>query len=54
MPEEKAFSLTPFLLELSKEQNVKVYAPGMTYWYDVGKPGIIAVVERETGKEKLI
>jgi hypothetical protein len=54
LPEEEAFSLTPFFLNLSGEHVVKVYEPAMSYWYDVGKPGMTGTVEKELTKEKLL
>jgi NDP-sugar pyrophosphorylase family protein len=47
LPEEEIFSLTPFFLDLAREHPVRVAAPPMSYWYDVGKPGIIEQVEKE-------
>ncbi len=47
MPEEEVFSLTPFFLNLAREHPVRVASSPQTYWYDVGKPGIIEQVEKE-------
>ncbi len=52
MPEEEIFSLTPFFLQVARDHPVRVAEGAMTYWYDVGKPGIIAQVERERGTMK--
>lgn len=53
MPEEEVFSLTPFFLELARKYPVSVVAPPQTYWYDVGKPGIIEKFEQERGKKDI-
>ncbi len=53
LPEEEVFSLTPFFLELARTHLIKVETPAMSYWYDTGKPGIIATLEDEISPEKL-
>ena len=49
LPDEEVFSLTPFFLEQAREHVVRVSSPPQTYWYDVGKPGIIGKIEQERG-----
>ncbi len=53
LPEREIFSLTPFFLELARDHVVKVNETPMTYWYDVGKPGILDRVEAMIPPEKL-
>ncbi len=53
LPDEEVFSLTPFFLDLARDHEVRVNETPMTYWYDVGKPGMIEEVERKIPAEKL-
>ncbi len=46
LPDEEVFSLTPFFLDLAARHPVRVAEVPASFWYDVGKPGIIEEVER--------
>ncbi len=54
LPDEDIFSLTTFFLELSRKRDVKVFAPHMSFWFDIGKPGIIDTLEKAFPKDKLL
>jgi len=54
LPDEEVFSLTPFFLDLAARHRVQVAPLPVTYWYDVGKPGIVAIVEQERTKEEVL
>ena len=54
LPEQEVFSLTPFFLQLARTRLVRISVPSMSYWYDVGKPRVIAEAEQKISRGQLL